>query len=947
VQFLLMAVGLLCGLSSLAFFGSYLLEALGAASGDGPTRRRAARGRLQSGASSLDRATALEATGEAGGEKAGGEEAGGESVLPLVPPSRRLRHPSSAHSRQRCVRMGADAADADGGQAEGAVACRGLLRLLPRGVRQWLQSQSAVLSFGLSVAALSCIWYSCSIALVTMNRLVLGFGGARFRLPLLITVSHMAVKGLLAAGAVAATMSGRARSHRRRRQSTASASGAGDGAEAAAAGDNAVDAASLSVSLGLAALPPLPPAPDSDATAPTATAPGAAGGTHATHMGPPSAAEGATTGLLRSPPSTPTHPGAGGPQSRLQRALFTCGALRDFIADQQRLSWHVFWTLQVPLGVATALDVWFSNEALRHIDVSVYTIVKASGLVFTMLFSWVSGLGKPTVALAATVLGISTGIALTAADKAHGLSATGLVFAFAAAMSSAFRWVSTEKYYDRPGVTANPLVLMCLVAPVTVVALLPAFGAELPRIVAHPPVQSPADALLLAVITLGGGALAFLLLLVELQLVGMSSALTLNVIGHMKDVAVIGLAIPVFHEHLSPMNAVGVAITVLSAALYSCLKKKQFNVRGSSRRFARRVRSGFDALLAAVAANRTGGMRWQRQWRKAHALIESAGKPALVFPASTASKVSVSTPDIAKHRFLQGAAPRIASATPQNFRVTGANRTSGVDEEIDVDLPGSALAAASSSVLRSARSRRCNDRTTSDTSSLESALENEGDLDLGDTSAWNDANTIAEGNPRGSPGRARQSVLFVVTDADEDDRDMNGQRQGSQENLRRKHVALNEYDSVDDSEARPDSFRDGNAQTVVDDIESLGSEVFVDARSSHRLSLSWHSRRNVLSPMLQPSAFSPPPASRHDLEYSETLTEMERSAKRLSGRVSQLSARTRIKLQKWATPGALKRSRRKNNEAEDAEDERLVLQSFSVEAEPGIPSEVFCAKIGQ
>jgi hypothetical protein len=59
----------------------------------------------------------------------------------------------------------------------------------------------------------------------------------------------------------------------------------------------------------------------------------------------------------------------------------------------------------------------------------------------------------------------------------------------------------------------------------------------------------------------------------ELLLVRLTSALTLNVIGHAKDAVVIALAVLIFNESLSPANWGGVVLTLLAATVYSRLRE--------------------------------------------------------------------------------------------------------------------------------------------------------------------------------------------------------------------------------------------------------------------------------------------------------------------------------------------------------------------------------------
>lgn len=154
-----------------------------------------------------------------------------------------------------------------------------------------------------------------------------------------------------------------------------------------------------------------------------------------------------------------------------------------------------------------------------------------------------------------------------------------------------------------PHRTADPLFVLFAIAPSATLALVPAFlWMEAGRVVDAPVWHHPSAATEVTLIIVGGGSLAFVLLFVEVRLAGLpsathatstavsdtmklpplcpqvalvhrTSALSLNVIGNVKDVLKVVLAVMIFHDHLSVLNMVGVGLTFVSAAVYSHAKK--------------------------------------------------------------------------------------------------------------------------------------------------------------------------------------------------------------------------------------------------------------------------------------------------------------------------------------------------------------------------------------
>jgi solute carrier family 35, member C2 len=244
------------------------------------------------------------------------------------------------------------------------------------------------------------------------------------------------------------------------------------------------------------------------------------------------------------------------------------------LVDAHRLTGRAAVVFLLPLGLSTAVDVWMSNLSLKYVDVSVYTTTKSTALLFNLALSLLFGLIKrPSPLLIIAVIGLAAGVIMSSLKPA-GADPVGIACALAAACCSALRWVVSERFFARENARPNVLVLLALIGPITVGCLLPPMAVEVADIVATRPFQSASDAEVLVGAMLGGGLLAFVLVLTELQLVALTSALTLNVIGHAKDAVVVLLSVAVFHDDLSLLNWAGVALTIASTTAYSAIKAR-------------------------------------------------------------------------------------------------------------------------------------------------------------------------------------------------------------------------------------------------------------------------------------------------------------------------------------------------------------------------------------
>lgn len=244
------------------------------------------------------------------------------------------------------------------------------------------------------------------------------------------------------------------------------------------------------------------------------------------------------------------------------------------LLEAQQLTWSSFAMFVVPIACATALDVWMSNLALRYVDVSVYTTTKSTAIIWNLVLCVCMRLVRPSPPLMVAVLAIGSGV-IMASLKDAGVNPIGITCAMIAALSSASRWVVTERFFSRPGMQPNVVVLIALLGPITVLSLLPPMAFEVADMIKNAPIQTTEDVQILAATMVGGGVLAFSLVMTELQLVAMTSALTLSVIGHAKDAIVIFLSFMVFHDELSALNWSGVALTVAATTAYSIIKARE------------------------------------------------------------------------------------------------------------------------------------------------------------------------------------------------------------------------------------------------------------------------------------------------------------------------------------------------------------------------------------
>jgi len=92
------------------------------------------------------------------------------------------------------------------------------------------------------------------------------------------------------------------------------------------------------------------------------------------------------------------------------------------------------------------------------------------------------------------------------------------------------------------------------------------------------------EALLLSIV---GGFIAFMLIMIEMQLVNITSSLTMAVLGQLKEVTQITIALVIFGDKLSLRTMIGIGISIASSYYYRHVKLAEMSDSGIFRRYDR------------------------------------------------------------------------------------------------------------------------------------------------------------------------------------------------------------------------------------------------------------------------------------------------------------------------------------------------------------------------
>lgn len=236
----------------------------------------------------------------------------------------------------------------------------------------------------------------------------------------------------------------------------------------------------------------------------------------------------------------------------------------------------IYYKIVLPIGLATALDIIFSNEAISRISISLYTIIKSTvcGWVFMWgcisnieTFSW-----KKLITLCVLILGLS--LAIFSDIK---LSKSGMIFAIAASASGGLRWVLIQVLSTRDeSCKHNACNILYKFSPASVASIIPLlFLFERSSLVFYYSTCPWHIILEISALISLGGIIACLLIVVEIVILDQTTSLTLSILGQIKEALQITFSIIAFHDSYTTESVLGVLLSLAAAEYYRRIKKQE------------------------------------------------------------------------------------------------------------------------------------------------------------------------------------------------------------------------------------------------------------------------------------------------------------------------------------------------------------------------------------
>ncbi|KAH9852239.1 TPT-domain-containing protein [Lenzites betulinus] len=219
----------------------------------------------------------------------------------------------------------------------------------------------------------------------------------------------------------------------------------------------------------------------------------------------------------------------------------------------------------LPIGLLFSGSLILSNTAYLYLSVAYIQMLKAFTPVAILLISWTFRIQDPSKRLAVIVLMISLGVALASHGELR-FNLVGFLTQAAAVGFEASRLVMIQILLH--GLKMNPLVSLHYYAPVCAVINL----AVLPFTEGLAPFYELARVGPLILLT--NAAVAFLLNIAAVFLVGAGSGLVLTLAGVFKDILLISGSVLLFGATITPLQVLGYSVALVGLVLYKTAGSK-------------------------------------------------------------------------------------------------------------------------------------------------------------------------------------------------------------------------------------------------------------------------------------------------------------------------------------------------------------------------------------
>ncbi|XP_075159735.1 solute carrier family 35 member C2 isoform X2 [Haematobia irritans] len=262
------------------------------------------------------------------------------------------------------------------------------------------------------------------------------------------------------------------------------------------------------------------------------------------------------------------------------RAIYKCIVGKSRI----QLDWRVSIRKMAPTGVASGIDIGFSNWGLELVPISLYTMTKSSTIVFILIFAILLGLEKKSWSLVFIVSLIALGLFMFT-YKSTQFHTLGFIFILVASLSGGVRWSLAQFLMQKSKLGLhNPIDMIYHMQPWMIMAILPfvmVFEGKLFLEVLDKLEVYPTNDIYMIILKVTFGAvMAFCMEISEFMVLAKTSSLTLSIAGIFKDIFQLALAVVYNGDQLTLINCLGLIVCLAGICChivhkYSSLTKNE------------------------------------------------------------------------------------------------------------------------------------------------------------------------------------------------------------------------------------------------------------------------------------------------------------------------------------------------------------------------------------
>ncbi|KAJ4415004.1 hypothetical protein N0V82_007586 [Gnomoniopsis sp. IMI 355080] len=218
----------------------------------------------------------------------------------------------------------------------------------------------------------------------------------------------------------------------------------------------------------------------------------------------------------------------------------------------------------VPIGVLYSASLVCSNQAYLYLSVALIQMLKASAPAAVLLLSWLFGLATPNIAVFLNVVVIVFGVAVASYGEVH-IVWLGFLFQAGGIVAEALRLIMIQILLGGDGKHAmDPLVSLYYYAPVcAVMNLMIAFATEWNTFEMAFVWKAG------IVVLVGNAAVAFMLNVASVMLIGKTSGLVMTLCGVLKNILLVVASMLIWGTIVGGLQAFGFSIALVGLVYYS------------------------------------------------------------------------------------------------------------------------------------------------------------------------------------------------------------------------------------------------------------------------------------------------------------------------------------------------------------------------------------------